>query len=200
MVNKDRKVCKSLKEVQPFYEKWVDKRHAEDYGIDGLVIKVNERKIWDDLGYIAKSPRGGIAYKFPAEEVTTKLLSITLQVGRTGAVTPVAELEPVLIAGSTVSRATLHNQDEIERLDVRIGDTVLLRKAGDVIPEIFDVYKELRSKSAKKFIMVQNCPSCGSILSKVKIGKELSAAVYCLNKSCPAQHLEGLVHFVSKKG
>ncbi|MFA5131705.1 MAG: NAD-dependent DNA ligase LigA [Candidatus Paceibacterota bacterium] len=200
LVNKDRKICKTLSEAQTFYEKWIEKRHTQDYGIDGLVIKVNERTLWDELGYTAKSPRAGIAYKFPAEEVATKLLSITVQVGRTGAVTPVAELVPVLIAGSTVSRATLHNQDEIERLGVRVGDTVSLRKAGDVIPEIFDVFTELRPKDAKKFVMPTTCPSCDSTLSRIQIGKELSAALYCLNKACPAQHLEGLIHFVSKKG
>ncbi len=200
LVNKDRKVCKNLKEAQTFYEKWIEKRHTQDYGIDGLVIKINERKLWDELGYTAKSPRGGIAYKFPAEVVATKLLDITVQVGRTGAITPVAELAPVLLAGSTVSRATLHNEDEIKRLDVRVGDTVSLRKAGDVIPEIFDVFKELRPKNAKTFVMPTNCPSCDSKLSRIQIGKELSAALYCLNKSCEAQHLEGLIHFVSKKG
>ena len=183
LVNKDRKVCKNLKEAQTFYEKWIEKRHTQDYGIDGLVIKINERKLWDELGYTAKSPRGGIAYKFPAEVVATKLLDITVQVGRTGAITPVAELAPVLLAGSTVSRATLHNEDEIKRLDVRVGDTVSLRKAGDVIPEIFDVFKELRPKNAKTFVMPTNCPSCDSKLSRIQIGKELSAALYCLNKS-----------------
>ena len=200
LVNKDRKVCKNLKEAQIFYEKWIEKRHTEDYGIDGLVIKINERYLWDELGHTAKCPRGGIAYKFPAEVVATKLLGITVQVGRTGAITPVAELAPVLLAGSTVSRATLHNEDEIKRLDVRVGDTVSLRKAGDVIPEIFDVIKDLRPKNAKAFVMPTNCPSCDSKLSRIQIGKELSAALYCLNKSCPAQHLEGLIHFVSKKG
>lgn len=200
LVNKDRKICHSLEEVQSFYEKWVSKREGENYGIDGLVVKINERNIWDTLGYTAKSPRGGIAYKFPAEEVATVLQSITLQVGRTGAVTPVAELTPVLIAGSTVSRATLHNANEIERLDVRVGDTVKLRKAGDVIPEIFGVFKELRPKNAKQFIMATTCPECGSELSKETVGKETSVALYCKNKNCPAKHLEGLIHFVSKKG
>lgn len=200
LVNRDRKVCKNLKEVQSFYDAWITKRKTQDYGIDGLVVKINERILWDELGYTAKSPRAGIAYKFPAEEVTTKLLSITVQVGRTGAITPVAELEPVLIAGSTVSRATLHNADEITRLDVRVGDTVMLRKAGDVIPEIFDVVKELRPKSAKAFVMPAICPSCSSALTRVSIGKELSAALYCRNSECPAQHIEGLIHFVSKKG
>ena len=204
LVNSDRKVCKTLKDVEIFYKKWVDKRSTEDYGIDGLVIKVNERKLWDMLGYTAKSPRGGIAYKFPASEVATKLLSISVQVGRTGAVTPVAELEPVLLAGSTVARATLHNEDEIKRLDVRIGDTVALRKAGDVIPEIFDVFKDLRPKNAKPYSMPTHCPACESVLERTNIGnakKEVqSAALYCTNVACPAKHLEGLIHFVSKKG
>lgn len=200
LVNKDRKVCKSLKDVQVFYDTWIAKRETQDYGIDGLVIKVNERNLWDTLGYTAKSPRAGIAYKFPAQEVSTKLLAVTCQVGRTGAVTPVAELEPVVLAGSVVARATLHNADEIERLDARVGDTVLLRKAGDVIPEIFGVVTELRAKNAKQFLMPTHCPECNSELSKISIGKELSTALYCLNKECPAQHLEGLIHFVSKKG
>lgn len=200
LVNPTRRVCRTLRDVQTFYDTWVKKRHGEDYGIDGLVVKINERVIWDALGYTAKSPRAGIAYKFPAEEVATKLIAITCQVGRTGAITPVAELTPVLLAGSTVSRATLHNQDEIARLDVRVGDTVALRKAGDVIPEIFDVFKELRPKNAVQFVMPDTCPSCSSLLVRTEVGKDLSAALYCKNKECPAQHLEGLVHFVSKKG
>lgn len=200
LVNKDRKLCKNLHEIQKFYEAWIDKRHGEDYGIDGLVIKVNERRLWDTLGHTAKSPRAGIAYKFPAEEVATKLLAIICQVGRTGAVTPVAELMPVLLAGSTVKRATLHNEDEIKRLDIRVGDTVMLRKAGDVIPEIFDVLLDLRPNDSKPFVMPTHCPECNSLLEKVKVGKTDSAAWYCLNKECPAKHLEGLIHFASKKG
>lgn len=200
LVNKDHAYCKTLEEVEVFYQKWTDKRAGQDYGIDGLVVKVNERTIWNILGYTAKSPRGGIAYKFPAEEVATKLIRISVQVGRTGAVTPVAELEPVLLAGSTVSRATLHNEDEIQRLDVRTGDTVALRKAGDVIPEIFSVFKELRPKNAKEFKMPSVCPECGFFLVKEQLGKESSAAWYCKNVECPAKHLEGLIHFVSKKG
>jgi DNA ligase (NAD+) len=200
LVNTDHKVCKSLAEVQAFYDTWKEKRGMQDYGIDGLVIKINERDLWDELGYTAKSPRGGIAYKFPAEEATTKLVAITCQVGRTGAVTPVAQLEPVLIAGSVVSRATLHNEEEISRLDVCVGDTVSLRKAGDVIPEIFDVHTELRPKNAKKFVMPSTCPECGSKLARETVGKTISAAWYCKNPSCPAKHLEGLIHFVSKKG
>lgn len=200
LVNADRKVCKELKEVQSFYDSWILKRDKQKYGIDGLVIKINERKLWDTLGYTAKSPRGGIAYKFQAEEAATQLLAITCQVGRTGAVTPVAELKAVLLSGSTVRRATLHNEEEITRLDVRVGDTVCLRKAGDVIPEIFGVLKDLRPKNAKKFIMPSTCPECESVLLKELVGKTSSAAWYCKNPECPAKHLEGLVHFVSKKG
>lgn len=200
LVNNDHKHCQTLEEVEEFYKKWTDKRSGQDYGIDGLVVKINERTIWDTLGYTAKSPRGGIAYKFPAEEVATQLLSISVQIGRTGAVTPVAELKPVLLAGSTVARATLHNEDEIRRLDVRAGDTVALRKAGDVIPEIFDVFKDLRQKGAKEFVMPTNCPECGIVLVKEQLGKETSAAWYCKNVDCPAKHLGGLIHFVSKKG
>ncbi len=200
LVNKDRRVCRSLKEVQSFYNAWQEKRNNQDYGIDGVVVKVNERKLWDKLGYTANFPRGGIAYKFPAVEVATKLLSITCQVGRTGAVTPVAELEPILLAGSVVKRATLHNEEEIERLDVRVGDTVALRKAGDVIPEIFDVFTDLRPKGAKKFSMPTECPECTSTLVKEMVGKDVSAAWYCKNGDCPAKHLEALIHFVSKKG
>lgn len=200
LVNPDRKVCKNLRDIQKFYDIWVHKKDKQDYGIDGLVIKINERKIWDVLGYTAKSPRGGVAYKFPAEVAATQLLAVTCQVGRTGAVTPVAELKPVLLAGSTVARATLHNEEEVKRLDVRVGDTVSLRKAGDVIPEIFDVIKELRPKSAKPFIMPTKCPECGSALVKEQLGKTESAAWYCKNDECPAKHLEALTHFVSKKG
>ena len=200
MVNKDGKACRTLREVQSFYDTWTPKRQGENYGIDGVVVKTNERELWDALGYTAKSPRGGIAYKFPAEEATTRLLAISLQVGRTGAVTPVAELAPVLVAGSTVARATLHNEDEINRLDIRVGDTVLLRKAGDVIPEIFDVLTALRPKNSKRFIMPEKCPECGSVLVREQVGKQDSAAWYCKNPECPAKHLEGLIHFVSKKG
>jgi DNA ligase (NAD+) len=200
LVNRDHKICKKLSEVQVFYDEWKEKRNMQDYGIDGVVIKVNERALWDNLGYTAKAPRGGIAYKFPAEEVATKLVSISCQVGRTGAITPIANLNPVLVAGSTVKRATLHNEEEIHRLDVRIGDTVALRKAGDVIPEIFDVFKDLRPKDAKKFVMPTHCPECDSKLVREKVGKADSAAWYCANPDCPAKHLEGLIHFVSKKG
>lgn len=199
-VNNDSKQCQTIEDVQKVYEKWVERRHNESYGIDGLVIKVNEQELCDRLGYTAKAPRFGIAYKFPAEEVTTILRNITFQVGRTGAITPVAELEPVRVAGSLVKRATLHNREEIERLDVRVGDTVMLRKAGDVIPEIFDVVKGLRPKGAKKFVMPDMCPSCGSLLkNEHSVSGDESVALYCKNKGCPAKHRENIIHFVSRK-
>lgn len=199
-VNTDSKQCKNLEEVELFYNSWIEKRQNEAYGIDGLVVKVNEQALCERLGYTAKAPRFGIAYKFPAEEVTTILRAITLQVGRTGAITPVAELDPVRVAGSLVKRATLHNREEIERLDVRIGDTVMLRKAGDVIPEIFDVVKSLRPKNAKKFVMPSTCPACDSVLqTEVSVTGDTSVALYCKNDACPAKHRENIIHFVSRK-
>ncbi len=199
-VNADSKHCMNLEEVDKFYHSWITRRHNERYGIDGLVVKVNEQSLCERLGYTAKAPRFGIAYKFPAEEVTTKLKGITLQVGRTGAITPVAELEGTRVAGSLVKRATLHNREEIERLDVRIGDTVMLRKAGDVIPEIFDVVTSLRPKNAKRFVMPTICPACGSVLkNEQSVSGDDSVAVYCKNKSCPAKHRENIIHFVSRK-
>ncbi len=199
LVNKKRIHANSLEAIQDFYNSWKEKRESEEYGIDGLVIKINERIAWDALGYTAKSPRAGIAYKFPAEEATSKILSITYQVGRTGAVTPVAELVPTLVAGSLVRRATLHNKDEMERLDIHRGDTVGLRKAGDVIPEIFTVFTSLREENSAAFSFPERCPECNTPLEKEKVGKELSVAFYCKNKECPAKHIENLIHFISKK-
>ncbi len=199
LVNTNRKYCHDLKEVEAFYDAWKEKKNNEEYGIDGVVIKTNERALWDALGYTAKSPRGGIAYKFPAEEASAVIESITYQVGRTGVVTPVANLTPTLLAGSLVRRATLHNKDEMERLGIHEGDTVGLRKAGDVIPEIFSVFTALRPKDARGFIFPTRCPECQSILEKEKIGKDYSVGLYCKNKDCPAKHIENLIHFVSKK-
>jgi DNA ligase (NAD+) len=173
----------------------VEKRNHFDFGVDGMVIKINERNIFEALGYTAKSPRGGIAYKFPAEQAVTVVESVTFQVGRTGAITPVANLKKTLVAGSQVSRATLHNQDEIDRLDVREGDTVIIQKAGDIIPEVLEVVLSLRPSNSKKIVFPKSCPVCQSDLGK--IGD--SVAVYCLNPDCDAKHLEGLIHFVSKK-
>ncbi len=202
MVNPDYEYARTIDEAEKFYEKWSHKKGDEEYGIDGVVIKINERDLCGVLGFTGKSPRFGIAYKFKAEEVTTVVEDIVVQVGRTGALTPVAHLRPVRVAGSTVSRATLHNEDEIARLGVKIGDTVILRKAGDVIPEIVEVVKELRTGREKAFKMPVKCPICGSVVSKGTIGEkgEESAALYCTNKNCFAQELERLIHFVSRKG
>lgn len=201
-VNSYRLVCKSIEEVEAFYAEWTNKKEKQEYGIDGIVVKVNSRAVQEALGYTGKSPRFGVAYKFPAEQITTKVEDIFIQVGRTGALTPVAALTPARVAGSTVKRATLHNEDEIKRLDVRIGDTVVLQKAGDVIPEIVRVLSELRTGKEKKFVMPAKCPACGSPVKRSVIGKgdTSSAAHYCTNKKCFAQEIENLIHFVSKKG
>ena len=151
-VNNHYKFCKNIDEVIGYWKEWQKKMPKEDYLADGVVVKVDEREYQDILGYTGKAPRWGIAFKFPAEQVTTIILDIVFQIGRTGAMTPVAHLRPVSIAGSTVSRATLHNEDEIKRLDVRIGDTVILKKAGDIIPDIVSVIKELRPKDSKPVI------------------------------------------------
>jgi len=201
-VNQHLTLCKTVHDVEKFYKAWVNKRMKQDYDVDGIVIKINSRKIQDALGYTGKSPRFGIAYKFPAEKVTTIVDDIKVQVGRTGALTPVAHLRPVRVAGSTVSRATLHNEDEIKRLDVCIGDTVVIQKAGDVIPEVIEVVKDLRRGTEKKFNMPNKCPICGEQVQKKTIGagKIKSAAHYCSNKKCYAQEKERIVHFVSRKG
>jgi DNA ligase (NAD+) len=199
-VNKTWKLCKNISEIQKFYESWVEKRDKEEYGIDGIVIKINSKRICETLGYTAKSPRFGVAYKFPAEEVTTVVEDIVVQIGRTGALTPVVHLRPVVVAGSTVSRATLHNQDEIDRLDVRIGDTVIIRKAGDIIPEVLEVLKDLRSGKEKKFSIIEYAKKHHLEIEKGKSGKDESVAWYVKDKNMPAVRLENMIHFVSKKG
>lgn len=195
MVNSNSRFASDIDETQKIYDDFVQNRNNFEFGVDGMVIKINQREIFDALGYTAKSPRAGIAYKFPAEQAVTVVEDITVQVGRTGAITPVANLKKVLIAGSQVSRATLHNQDEIDRLDVRIGDTVIIQKAGDIIPEVLEVIISLRPEKTKKYSLPSLCPACNSIISK----RDDSVALYCLNSECPAKHLEQLVHFVSKK-
>lgn len=195
-VNPERKLCRNLSEIQEFYESWSTKKDKQEYGIDGVVIKINSRKIQEALGYTGKSPRWAVAYKFPAERVTTVVEDIRVQVGRTGALTPVAHLRPVRVAGSVVSRATLHNEDEIKRLDVRIGDTVVIQKAGDVIPEVVEVMERLRSGQEKIFQMPKSCPICGGTVER----RKGEAATYCLNQKCFAVEKENMIHFVSKKG
>jgi len=200
-VNQNYRLCENIDEVEKFYQLWIHKKEKENYGIDGIVLKVNDNHTQQLIGYTAKSPRFGVAYKFPATQTTTKIKDIILQIGRTGVITPVAILEPVQIAGAVVSRATLHNEDEIARLGLRIGDTVIIKKAGDVIPEVVRVLIELRTGKEKKFSMPTKCPMCGSDVKKETIGtKATSAALYCSNRNCFAQDLERMIHFVSKKG
>lgn len=177
-----------------YLKRWQEKRDALPYEIDGVVFKVNDRDQQEELGYTAKAPRWAVAYKFPAAQTTTVLEGITIQIGRTGAATPVAELRPVLVAGSTVSRATLHNEEEIERKDVRIGDTVVIQKAGDVIPEVVEVLTELRPKNALPYVFPSDCPMCEHLLIK----PEGEAVRRCVNPACPGRRRESFIHFVSK--
>jgi len=195
--NQYTKVFSSIEQVQKFYEEWTSKKNSLEYELDGIVIKVNSVKIQQALGYTGKSPRWAIAYKFPAEQVTTVLEDIVLQVGRTGVVTPVAHLKPVKVAGSTVSRATLHNEDEIKRLDVRIGDTVILQKAGDVIPDIVSVVYDLRPKNSKPYVFPKKVPACGGDGSIERIPGE--AAWRCVSNDSFDQVSRKFHYFASKK-
>ncbi len=188
--------CNTLSDVQKFYEAMMKKREKLPYWIDGIVINVDELVVFRDLGVVGKAPRGSIAYKFPAEQTTTVIEDIQVQVGRTGALTPVAYLQPVQVAGTTVSRATLHNDDEIKRLDVRIGDTVIIEKAGDIIPDIIQVLPKLRKKNSRAYQFPRKCPECKTPV----IRGEDAVAHYCPNLDCPARHRERLYHFVSKAG
>ncbi len=185
----------NLSEVKTFLTRWEKKRKSWDYNTDGAVIVVNDTVQERALGSVGKSERWMAAYKFPAEQTTTIVKDIIIQVGRTGALTPIAVLEPVLVAGTTVSRATLHNADEIERLDVRVGDTVIIQKAGDIIPDIVQVLPKLRPAKSRAFVFPQKCPICRQ--SVIRPAKEV--AYYCTNKQCFARQIQGLIHFVSKK-
>ncbi len=193
-VNKERRLCNSLEEVYAYIEEWTEKRAGLAYDIDGIVLKLNNLEQQRQMGNTVKSPRWSIAYKFPAEEVPTKLLDIELNVGRTGVITPTAVLEPVRVAGTTVRRASLHNEDLITEKDIRIGDTVLIKKAGDIIPEVIKSITEKRSGSEEPFHMPKNCPACDSELVRL----EEEVALRCINPKCPAQIKEGLIHFVSR--
>ncbi len=196
-VNPNFALLHDLDSVEEYYQGWIKKRHKLDYELDGIVIKINSNKIQEALGYTAKSPRWGVAYKFPAEQVTTVVEDIVLQIGRTGVLTPVAHLRPTLVAGSTVSRATLHNEDEINRLDVRIGDTVVLQKAGDVIPDIVSVMKDLRTGKEKKFVWPTHVALCGGDGAIMRIPGQ--AAWRCVDKNSFEQQKRKFHHFVSKK-
>ncbi|WP_242370227.1 NAD-dependent DNA ligase LigA [Adlercreutzia muris] len=193
-VNPDVRLCESAEEVRAFCEEAVRRRDTLPYEIDGVVVKVNAFARQAAMGFTARAPRWAIAFKFPPEEKTTLLRDITVQVGRTGALTPVAELEPVSVAGSTVARATLHNLDEVHRKDVRVGDTVIVRKAGDVIPEVLGPVLALRSPEARIWEMPSACPSCGSPV----VRDEGEVAFRCISIDCPAQALERLLHWASR--
>lgn len=192
--NQERKNCANIQEVISYIGKWTEERPNLPYEIDGIVIKVNSFEQQDELGVTAKSPRWAIAYKFPAEEVVTKLLDIELSVGRTGVITPTAILEPVQVAGTTVGRASLHNEDLIREKDIMLYDYVVVKKAGDIIPEIVNVLVERRTDEQKEFVMPTHCPECESELVRL----EGEVALRCINPKCPAQIREGLIHFVSR--
>ncbi len=201
-VNPYRHLCKNLAEVIEFWQEWQKKKDKMDYWIDGIVIKVNQRAYQEQLGYTGKSPRWAIAFKFPAEQGTSVVEEVYVQVGRTGALTPVAKIKPVQLVGTTVTHATLHNFDEIERLGLKVGDTVIVEKAGDVIPKIVKVLPGMRTGKEKKIHRPIKCPVCGSEVSHKKLNAgndEEQVILYCQNKNCFAQELQKITHFVSKK-
>ena len=193
-VNPDIELVHSAEEVHAFCERSLERRNALPYEIDGVVVKVNSFAQQEAMGYTARAPRWAIAFKFPPEEKTTLLRDITVQVGRTGKLTPVAELDPVRVAGSTVARATLHNEDEVRRKDVRVGDTIIVRKAGDVIPEILGPVLSLRPADAQPWEMPRVCPSCQSPV----VREEGEVDYRCISIDCPAQAAERLIHWASR--
>ena len=191
-VNDNRRTHQDIEAVIAFLDEWTEKRHGLDYEIDGIVIKVNDLGQQAELGFVSRSPRWALAFKFPPEQAETVVEDIKIYIGRTGAATPVAWLRPTQIAGVTVSRATLHNEDEVARKDVRPQDHVIIQRAGDVIPEVVRVLKEKRSKSSRPWHMPKKCPECGTDL----VREPGEAATRCINPTCPAQVLEHLRHFV----
>lgn len=193
-VSPNYKVCNKIDEVIDYIEYWTKNRGNLDFEIDGMVIKVNNLKQREVMGYTAKSPRWAIAYKFPAEQKKTKIIDIIVEVGRTGTITPTAVLEPVRLAGTSVSRATLHNEDYIREKDIKINDVVLVQKAGDIIPQVVEVIKEERTGDELAFEMPKKCPVC----SEPTVRLEGEVAVKCINMSCPAQIRRGIIHFVSR--
>jgi DNA ligase (NAD+) len=194
-VNPLSQKCHNIDEVIQFIHKYTEERDSLSYDIDGIVIKVDEIDLYEQIGYTAKSPKWAIAYKFPAEEVITQIQSITFQVGRTGQITPVANLSPVIVQGSTVSRATLHNEDYVKDKDIRVNDFVVIRKAGDIIPEVVRVLLDRRTNDNPPFEMVANCPVCSTPV----VRKANEADHYCPNPNCDAKKVEGLIHFASRK-
>lgn len=193
--NHERMRVGDIEGVLEYIEKWTKQREQLSYDIDGIVIKVNDIEQQDEMGYTQKSPRWAIAYKFPAEEVVTKLQDIELSIGRTGVVTPTAILDPVRVAGTTVSRASLHNEDLIHERDIRIGDSVVVKKAGDIIPEVVKSITERRPEGTLPYSMPTHCPSCDHELVRI----EGEVALRCINPKCQAQLVEGLIHFVSRQ-
>jgi DNA ligase (NAD+) len=191
------KKAKNLDQVFSFINDIEKKRAKLPYGTDGIVVSVDTLDLQEQLGVVGKAPRYMIAYKYQAERATTKVTNITVNVGRTGVLTPLAHFVPTLVAGSTVSKSTLHNMDQIQRLDIRIGDTVVIHKAGDVIPEVVEVLTALRTGKETKFIMPKFCPVCGAEVEKRSSGVENSVAYYCTNKSCPAKNSRSMQHFVN---
>ncbi|MBZ5551951.1 MAG: NAD-dependent DNA ligase LigA [Acidobacteriia bacterium] len=192
-VNPHWKLCKSIEAVLGYIGEWETRREDLDYEIDGIVIKVNDTRLWQELGATAKSPRWAVAYKYPARQATTKVLGIRAQVGRTGTLTPVADLDPVDVGGVTVSHATLHNMDEIARLKVKVGDSVLIQRAGEVIPQVVKVVKQ--APDGRAFRMPRKCPVCGSEVQH----PEGEVAYRCVNAACPAQLKESLLHYAGRR-
>ena len=193
-VNPNFKLCKNIDEVIDYINYWTEHKKNLSYDIDGIVIKVNSYSTQEEVGYTQKSPRWATAYKFPEEELATKLLDVELSVGRTGIITPVAILDPIVISGSTVSKASLHNKDIIDELDIHIGDMVVVKKAGEIIPKVVRVIKELRSTDSDKYIMPEICPSCG----QQTFTKENDPFTRCKNPDCPDQNIRRIIHFASR--
>ncbi|HXE10149.1 MAG TPA: NAD-dependent DNA ligase LigA, partial [Verrucomicrobiae bacterium] len=195
LVNLEAKVIDSVGGLMKFMEEWETKRTKLPFNTDGLVVKINDRGLYRRLGVVGKAPRGAVAIKYAAEQATTKVKDIFVSIGRTGAATPVAMLEPVVIAGSTVQMATLHNEGEVHRKDIRVGDTVIVHKAGDIIPEVVEPLTKLRDGSEKPFIMPKRCPECNTTLVKLKVE---DAAWRCPNEACPSRSWKRVEHFASK--
>ena len=193
-VNPNFKLCKSIDEVIDYINYWTEHKQDLPYDIDGIVIKVNSYNLQEEIGYTQKSPRWATAYKFPEEELATKLLDVELSVGRTGIITPVAILDPIVISGSTVSKASLHNKDIIDELDIHIGDMVVVKKAGEIIPKVVRVIKELRTEGSTKYQMPSNCPSC----HQETYVKDNDPFTRCKNPDCPDQNIRKIIHFASR--
>ena len=193
-VNPNFKLCKSIDEVMDYINYWTEHKQDLSYEIDGIVIKVNSYKVQEQIGFTQKSPRWATAYKFPEEELATKLLDVELSVGRTGIITPVAILDPIVISGSTVSKASLHNKDIIDDLDIHIGDMVVVKKAGEIIPKVVRVVKELRTEGSTKYQMPSNCPSC----HQETYVKDNDPFTRCKNPDCPDQNIRKIIHFASR--